>query len=734
MEDSSNIIVPYTKIIEMGEHVIGINCPPESIKRWSISGQASPNIIVIGDTSVFDSMPLCSPEFLVLNHVFCLGGYNEVTKKIDKPIYIIGFKRRLASHFEAMRMAFEGQTREELEVIGIEESVIEALIKDREYFIKRGPNSEPHGLQDFLIPVPFGEDRKAKVDDITIQHKGRDQYQIVNGVESVDVELSKEGVIRPTWQLPVINSIECRHRFGLYVLGSDNGFGKGATTTFLIEIDGRFILWDCSPYVSHTLRENGIEMGQIDLVFISHLHDDHAGELVALASNAIKRIELVGTKEVLAGIRIKTAALMNLNFEAIESLFIWREISVNTPEVIMGHTFEFIQGFHPISSIGAKITKNGKDIVTISGDTGFNSILDEAYDDGIVTEERRGKILASLNSTAPVLADVGDAGIHGKVKDFVGKSRAFIFFYHFGGDAPEIKGKANHIKPGTVYALTEPLTDIFNIPIIGRALQNIGVERWDRWATQFCFDSTVTRVENGHIISQGEFEDRHNVYIMLHGIASVEITNPKTGVTRQIDTISHGDIFGEKAIMANKESKATVVARSVCMVLLISTSKFMIMIEEEEKYLNGTRSVKKALEKIWDYRVALARSPMFKVLASQHKNALARSVIREMTFMQGVMILSKGDSGDEVYYITHGKVKVDTGRGNVAPTFRGRGEMIGEALALGWVNSRTADVIAETDVKVLVLGSSLIEELYTEVPHFRIKMIEMQEDRGIARR
>ncbi len=49
----------------------------------------------------------------------------------------------------------------------------------------------------------------------------------------------------------------------------------------LIQIDARFLLFDCGPGTMRRLLEAGVNIFDIDAIFLSHLHPDHSGELAA---------------------------------------------------------------------------------------------------------------------------------------------------------------------------------------------------------------------------------------------------------------------------------------------------------------------------------------------------------------------------------------------------------------------------------------------------------------------
>ena len=76
----------------------------------------------------------------------------------------------------------------------------------------------------------------------------------------------------------------------LVLLGTKGGPairpGGPSPTSSLLEIAGRKIVVDCGLGVSRGLVETGMKLGDLDLVFITHLHSDHVLELGPLLHTA----------------------------------------------------------------------------------------------------------------------------------------------------------------------------------------------------------------------------------------------------------------------------------------------------------------------------------------------------------------------------------------------------------------------------------------------------------------
>jgi hypothetical protein len=67
--------------------------------------------------------------------------------------------------------------------------------------------------------------------------------------------------------------------FGVTVLGNSHGFDKnGATSGYVLWVNGRGIMIDPPPYSSSTLEREGIRPQTIVAIIITHCHADHDGK------------------------------------------------------------------------------------------------------------------------------------------------------------------------------------------------------------------------------------------------------------------------------------------------------------------------------------------------------------------------------------------------------------------------------------------------------------------------
>ena len=117
--------------------------------------------------------------------------------------------------------------------------------------------------------------------------------------------------------------------------------------------------------------------------------------------------------------------------------------------------------------------------------------------------------------------------------------------------------------------------------------------------------------------------------------------------------------------------------------------------------------------------------PLFQQVPEVDLQALAQ-LVRERSHTKGAVILSQGDSGDALFLIRTGQVKVtviaENGR-EVILSVLGGGSFFGE-MALLDGGPRTASVIAEGPVVCLTIGRTRFLKLLREESTIAIAIVE----------
>ena len=121
----------------------------------------------------------------------------------------------------------------------------------------------------------------------------------------------------------------------------------------------------------------------------------------------------------------------------------------------------------------------------------------------------------------------------------------------------------------------------------------------------------------------------------------------------------------------------------------------------------------------------LQKTPLFSTLDEEAALALQKSMVPQ-SIKRGNTLFQEGDSGDRLYVVTEGKIKLShasgDGRESVLMVL-GPGDMFGE-LSLFDPGPRTATAVAVTDSKVLGLGNTDLNPWLAGRPEVAQKLLQ----------
>jgi flavin reductase (DIM6/NTAB) family NADH-FMN oxidoreductase RutF len=121
------------------------------------------------------------------------------------------------------------------------------------------------------------------------------------------------------------------------------------------------------------------------------------------------------------------------------------------------------------------------------------------------------------------------------------------------------------------------------------------------------------------------------------------------------------------------------------------------------------------------YEQLLAKAPVFSTLDPELLGPILASG-EERPFRAGETIVRQGDPGDDLYVVLEGRVRVE--RGGRAVESLGEGEFFGEVAVLDR-RPRSADVVAETDVRTLRLSREVVRDALQREPRAAWAMLQV---------
>jgi CRP-like cAMP-binding protein len=118
-----------------------------------------------------------------------------------------------------------------------------------------------------------------------------------------------------------------------------------------------------------------------------------------------------------------------------------------------------------------------------------------------------------------------------------------------------------------------------------------------------------------------------------------------------------------------------------------------------------------------DWVPVLKELPLFEGMSSRH---LRRIPARAKRYGPGESIVREGDPGNAFYVVLDGKVRVDPPKGSSA-TLKA-GDSFGEMALLDGA-PRSADITAEGEVTVMVIGRSAFQKLVRSEPQIAATLL-----------
>lgn len=191
------------------------------------------------------------------------------------------------------------------------------------------------------------------------------------------------------------------------------------------------------------------------------------------------------------------------------------------------------------------------------------------------------------------------------------------------------------------------------------------------------------------IITQGDLQADH-YFIINEGTADVIKNDEK------ILEYKSGDAFGELALMYNAPRAATVKATSDCSVWRLDQKVFKVILMG-----NAIRAKERRTQ-------IVSKVDILKDMGDIERHKLVEA-LQPKTYVMDDVVCTQGESGDEFFIISEGKVKVVVNEQEIGEL--NEGEYFGE-IALLTKKPRQATIVAKTDsVTLLVIHRKVFKRL-----------------------
>lgn len=491
---------------------------------------------------------------------------------------------------------------------------------------------------------------------------------------------------------------------GITFVGSGTGFDPDTyTSCFIIWINGKAIAVDLLANCENHFRHLGIASGDINHIFISHLHGDHdAGLLEKLMIG--EKTYLLTSHLIFDSFLRKAEALTRFTAESITdfvnfvNLDTGKEIGIPGIE---GAYITFDYAFHSIPTGRFKLRykrSNGKELkIGFSGDTKYDpEKVNKLYRDRIITAARRDSILGFLWDCDLIVHEAGGGILHTEVKDLMDlpeKIRKKCILTHTDLNTRKLKGFCFASEGETISLIKKKYSPSINdiIPLI----KNTGLfpKFTSRQFDHLLEGCSIEDYSKGkYVFKQGDAG--HKFYIILSGFAEV-IKDDKV-----ISIYGKGTFLGELALI-NKDQKRRASIRSKSKLQLLGISRSFY----NKFHLSTT--IRERLYELTDFFRGSANTSLI--------GYISRGEF--MIFEKGEEIITFGTTSKDVYILICGEVDVIDSGGRLIAHVTDV-EVLGEIAFLKHVPRPATVKVASQQATAIKLNAKLFSKIYEKFPSF----------------
>lgn len=262
-------------------------CPPDANKYLraagliaaAANGETGPNAILLADVTT----PLHqegwflvnAAEFSVMQMLYLQGLIvpNHPNNTGQKPL-LIGEPAEIERQLRYIYYGNYGlDTLEELLWAGMSAQEAEAFWFAKKKFAFGGP----YPVTDWIEPVHLSDGAPAVLaNGCRIERLQPNCFRISYAGESAEICLQPQ-IFPPAYQLPMVGLPNEEMGFGILHVGEGDGWDEtrpcmGAALAF----HGQYYMVDAGPHIWHNWQRTGKNISDIQAVFLTHAHDDHA--------------------------------------------------------------------------------------------------------------------------------------------------------------------------------------------------------------------------------------------------------------------------------------------------------------------------------------------------------------------------------------------------------------------------------------------------------------------------
>jgi hemerythrin len=637
-------------------------CPADAVKHMMKRGlikpldgvdvfqETGPNAILLSDLSVQKSSFSNLGEFPVLQMLYRQGmilpGHPGNTGV--KPL-LLGQTDQLAAQIEYIHRGNYGLTSlSELMEAGASDEEAYELMRLKLKFAF-GKISNPRELFDTIVI----ENEKTEIrNGVNIKRIDVNIFEISFEDETVliDLNLQDSEQYIPSYNLGHYQV--GREYFSIIHSGEGDGWDVDRPSmASIISFQGKIYLIDAGPNIENTLRCLGIDISEIEGIFMTHCHDDHFAGLPTLIRSD-HRIKFFSTSLVRHATVKKLCGLMAIDESRFSQFFDIFDLQEGSWNKISGLEVRPINSPHPMETTifyfrtpwGAGYKSYGHLADIASFEVMDNMITEDDNGHGMSQDYNNQVKMHYLQAADVKKVDSGGGMIHGMSQDFAYDPSKKIIFAHTSRSLTEEERK---IGSGAPFGTQDVLIKSHQDYLYGRAhvfLKSFFPDLPED-QTKLLLNHEIVEFNPEEIILKSG-QPVEKVHFILSG--SAEIID---GTSNKTHRMSSGSFIGDIVSLSNLPAHDTFRALSFVKALELPVQLYSEFVKRNNMY--------KAITSLAEKRGLLQRSWLFGGSISDGiKNLIARS----MTICQDLSDLTSFEkTRNHIALVQRGEVALKLG-------------------------------------------------------------------------
>jgi len=436
-----------------------LGCPPEILKRILATHLPMPDTVVVPQVLHHQSSSQASLEFPLYHFLFVQRGLER-----NRQFRVIATQPQCRGLSELLRITVVGPDAAEMEKSGQDAGLSKELYQETLFMaLKDSKTRQAFPIEHMVQFTPLENGKhcevypnRQKLPACRVERLGDAKFRVLYGEDAFLVDLAIKAPQEPNYPIQHKPHHRAKGGFSLTVLGRSNGFDpKDGANGYLLDLNGKLVLWDCPAYLHLHLKALKIGMEDLDGMVLSHVHEDHIDVVESVAK---KPLTVYTTPEIYYSMLMKLTAVFGCSLEEAKAMHRWVRIDTGKPIDIAGGQWTFFHAVHAIPALGVRLAfqAQGKSgLLHISGDHLSNSALATMLEAGGISKRRYEQMISLINGKEDLLlVDVGGGIIHGDYRDYLEyKGKGRIGFMHTGLVPSDLPANMKLVDSGEVWTI-----------------------------------------------------------------------------------------------------------------------------------------------------------------------------------------------------------------------------------------------------------------------------------------